>query len=328
MSAATRVAIRLTITPLLIAGLVALVYIEHGRIRDNPGNMLILPVLIAVVSGAALLELFRMFNIKGLHPAWIAGTLYFLVRILDVIFVIRYRGAQAPGFVTVIVTLGSFAEMIFLLFLLMKLVFFRPIFSIEDAAVSYLAPAYVLLLKFVLDLYNLIPLHVDVGSGARTPAELEDMLKVAHTLGMQSRADSYMYLLLFLFVASKLPDTLGYAVGKTIGKHPMAPILSPKKTWEGGIAGLLGGFLGSAAILFFSPLKLSLGLHPLLLIVLAAAVTISAVIGDLVKSAFKRWAGVKDSGLIPEFGGVLDIIDSFLLSAPTAYLLLSLLPKS
>jgi phosphatidate cytidylyltransferase len=65
------------------------------------------------------------------------------------------------------------------------------------------------------------------------------------------------------------------------------------------------------------------------MILLAACTTVAAQFGDLVKSVIKRWAGVKDSGrFLPEFGGALDMIDSFILSAPTAYLLSRVLDRS
>lgn len=329
MSAGVRVAIRLVVTPILVAGLFGLLWIEHHRLQSGPQRMLILPLIVTVVSTAALLEIFRMARIKGLQPAWIVGTSYLVFRLATETISYGYLGAtNIPGFVSFMITIARHADILFGVYLLTKLVFARSNFAPQDAGLSYLAPAYVFLLKLTMDLYNRVPIQPPpMPSQPMNEQQLEVWAQQVQQLGFQTRADHFIYLLLFIFIASKIPDMFGYVVGKTMGKHPMAPVLSPAKTWEGGIAGFCGGMIAAAAVLFMTPLRQVLGLHPLLLIVLAALVTISAMVGDLVKSAFKRWAGVKDSGLIPEFGGVLDIIDSFLLSVPTTYLFLSLVPK-
>jgi phosphatidate cytidylyltransferase len=128
--------------------------------------------------------------------------------------------------------------------------------------------------------------------------------------------------LVFLLAAGKGSDMAAYSAGKLFGRHKMTPVVSPNKTWEGGIAGGIAGTLlafwvarGSPIAPLFAPVP-----APALL-VLCLFVTIAAQVGDLVKSALKRWAGVKDSGrLLPEFGGMLDMVDSFLLAAPAAHL--------
>lgn len=118
----------------------------------------------------------------------------------------------------------------------------------------------------------------------------------------------------FAIVAvSKTSDILGYLVGSTVGRRRIAPAVSPKKTWEGSIAGILGSG-GVAALLapvlsLPAPLSLSVGL----------AVGTASLLGDLLESGLKRWAGVKDSGaLLPEFGGFLDLLDGILVAAPVA----------
>jgi phosphatidate cytidylyltransferase len=113
-----------------------------------------------------------------------------------------------------------------------------------------------------------------------------------------------------------------FVVGKSIGKHKMSPVVSPNKTWEGGIAGGVVGMIAGALVLWLSPLRQAYQQVPFAaLLFFALVVTIAAQVGDLVKSAFKRWAGVKDSGrLLPEFGGMIDMVDSFIIAAPVAYL--------
>jgi phosphatidate cytidylyltransferase len=114
-------------------------------------------------------------------------------------------------------------------------------------------------------------------------------------------------------------DVGGFAAGVLFGKHPMAPTVSPKKSWE--------GFAGStAACLVGGALLVGLALHGAFWqgAVFGLAVVVSATVGDLGESLIKRDLGVKDMGtLLPGHGGIMDRLDSLLLTAPIAYLLLS-----
>src|SRR5436190_11033808 len=136
------------------------------------------------------------------------------------------------------------------------------------------------------------------------------------------RGSAHAYYLLFLLAAGKGSDMAAFVVGKSIGKHRMTPVVSPNKTWEGGIAGGIVGTGAGLAVLLATPLRQAYqGVPIVALLFFCAVVTIAAQVGDLVKSAFKRWAGVKDSGsLLPEFGGMLDMVDSFIIAAPVACL--------
>ncbi len=121
-------------------------------------------------------------------------------------------------------------------------------------------------------------------------------------------------LLLFAIVVVWASDTAAYFVGKSIGKHPLAPRLSPKKTWEGTVAGFLGSLI--VALLFVRSLTVPLP-H---LLGMAAASNIAGQVGDLLESAYKRSAGIKDSGsLLPGHGGVLDRIDALILAIPVVW---------
>ena len=120
--------------------------------------------------------------------------------------------------------------------------------------------------------------------------------------------------LLFALVITWVGDTVAYFVGRALGQHPMAPHLSPKKTWEGTVASFAGSLL--VAILFArwlsAPLPQLLGM--------AAAGNVAGQAGDLLESAYKRSAGVKDSGgLLPGHGGVLDRIDALILAIPVVW---------
>lgn len=125
--------------------------------------------------------------------------------------------------------------------------------------------------------------------------------------------------LLSLFILIWANDTGAYLVGDRFGKRPLAPGISPHKTIEGAIGGLVAALL--AALFVLPPLTGQTDWLRLLLI--GATVTIFGTVGDLFESALKRMAGVKDSGrLIPGHGGVLDRIDSMLLAVPAIFLLL------
>jgi phosphatidate cytidylyltransferase len=121
--------------------------------------------------------------------------------------------------------------------------------------------------------------------------------------------------LLFLVAAMAAFSDIGaYVVGKSLGRRPLAPALSPNKTQEGVVGNLVGAAL--AALLFSSIVPLdALGL-----IVLVVIVALAAVWGDLFKSALKREVGVKDAGtLLPGFGGLLDRVDSLIVALPLVY---------
>jgi phosphatidate cytidylyltransferase len=121
-------------------------------------------------------------------------------------------------------------------------------------------------------------------------------------------------------VAVVCSDTGGYAVGVFLGKHPMAPSVSPKKSWEGFAGSAAAGAL-SGGLLF--PLTLHATWWQGVLFGLAVVVT--ATVGDLSESLIKRDLGIKDMGkLLPGHGGILDRFDSFLLTAPVAWALLTL----
>ncbi len=123
-------------------------------------------------------------------------------------------------------------------------------------------------------------------------------------------------LVLFTLVLVWAGDTAAYFVGKFLGRIPMSPALSPKKTWEGAIANLIASLI----VGYFFARWLQADLISLLLI--AALANIAGQMGDLIESAYKRGAAVKDSGsILPGHGGMLDRIDALILAVPVVWAL-------
>ena len=124
---------------------------------------------------------------------------------------------------------------------------------------------------------------------------------------------------LYLIVVSKFSDMGAYLTGSVIGKHKMVPHISPAKTWEGFAGALAFSLLASYGLHALMPAKLGL-LRGVDLFVLGLGLSVAAVIGDLAESILKRSTGVKDSGhMLPGIGGVLDLIDSLLFTAPLLF---------
>ncbi len=137
----------------------------------------------------------------------------------------------------------------------------------------------------------------------------------AHLLAIDALGTHY---LLTFIAAAKLGDAGAYFVGSRWGRRLLAPRVSPKKTVAGAVGGLAASAIVSPAVAGLFGLG-GVGFWVLFGLLVGAA----AQLGDLVESALKRSADVKDSGcLLPQFGGVLDVVDSLLLSGPVAYWLL------
>ncbi|GAA2369592.1 hypothetical protein Cme02nite_62220 [Catellatospora methionotrophica] len=127
--------------------------------------------------------------------------------------------------------------------------------------------------------------------------------------------------ILATLAAVVLSDTGGFVSGVLFGKHPMAPTISPKKSWEGFAGSIVATGVGSAAILWAL-----LDVAPWKGVLFGMVVSVAAVLGDLAESLLKRDLGIKDmSNILPGHGGIMDRLDSIVFAVPTAYLLLSVL---
>lgn len=212
---------------------------------------------------------------------------------------------KLPGFVCYIATI----------------VYYLAVYLDYEALVLPMAVIYLLLLLAVYVLT--FPAYSD----RQITAAFMDLFYVSVML-------SYVYLIrnmehgivlvLLIFVSSWINDTCAYFTGRALGKHKMAPVLSPKKSVEGLVGGIVGaGVFGAVFGVLFNAYVEQMNFAPLLFAVIGAVGAVPAVIGDLAASAIKRNNDIKDYGrLIPGHGGILDRFDSIIFTAPIVYYLL------
>ena len=157
--------------------------------------------------------------------------------------------------------------------------------------------------------------------GALYPAALLTfMVDLRFARGPAVGDQEAFYLTLTTLLLIWATDTFAYYVGKGIGKHPLAPRVSPKKTWEGAIGGAAGAVL-VAVVLKLTLLAFLPWPH---LVVIALICGVVSQLGDLAESKLKRSVDVKDSGtILPGHGGLLDRFDALILAAPFVYLYLA-----
>ncbi len=150
---------------------------------------------------------------------------------------------------------------------------------------------------------------------------------LAHSLMLRELdggADSSRDWLIFAVLVTFATDTGAYFTGKGMGRHAMAPSISPNKTWEGAI----GGFIWAVGTASALGALLSLSVPVWQAALVGAAIGVVAQLGDLAESRVKRASGVKDAGgIVPGHGGVLDRLDSIVFSLPLVYYLVALVFK-
>ena len=210
-----------------------------------------------------------------------------------------------------------------------------PVIPVAVGALGMLVSAYVageegLLVSFALTGFGVLLWRIidgvegalrDVTAGLFTAAYVPLLAGFAVLLLADANGPKRVVTFILVTVAS---DIGGYIAGVIAGKHPMAPTISPKKSWEGFAGSVFFCLLtGTACVVLLLDDKWWIGLA------LGAAAAVTATLGDLSESLLKRDLGVKDMGsLLPGHGGIMDRLDSLLPTAPVAYLLLHLLISS
>jgi len=160
-----------------------------------------------------------------------------------------------------------------------------------------------LLVPFMLHFYVLLVYHFD-------------------KLGLPNTG---LFLALWIVAVAKFTDVGGLLIGSLLGKHKLAAAISPGKTWEGAIGGIVTASIvgGVMAFIMIRYLVMPVGFTTIYGMLIAIPIALIAIASDLIESFIKRMAKVKDSGkMIPGIGGAFDLTDSLLLTAPCAFLII------
>lgn len=198
------------------------------------------------------------------------------------------------------------------------------LFAVFYARQVLIAPVIILLWAFVPIAFFMLT-HpspnqqwtADMGKSVLGPVYIVLPLSLLWMIDLQPNGKLWIF---FLLVVSFVNDTGAFYFGRLFGKHKLYEAISPGKTWEGGVGGVLCSVI--AALWFLQILRF----HPINVSIVALIVflSIAAQIGDLAESMLKRNHGVKDSGrILPGHGGILDRIDGLLFSIPVLYLFLN-----
>lgn len=135
-----------------------------------------------------------------------------------------------------------------------------------------------------------------------------------------------IYLVWMIFISSWISDTFAYLTGVMIGRHKLAPVLSPKKSIEGSVGGIVGAALFGALFGVYLDSTLGQEQYVMILAVVGGVGSVISQVGDLAASAIKRNYEIKDYGkLIPGHGGIMDRFDSVIFTAPITYFLITIL---
>ena len=258
-----------------------------------------LPAAVAVGSGLGALVAVSLFVRKEAFVVFAAAAIVLAVWELSNAF--RARRIRIPVVPVVVGAVGMLASAF--------------VSGAEALLVTFALTAFAVLMWRVLDGPN--PVR-DVTAGVFTAAYVPFL--AGFSIVMLAQPDGAYRVLAFLMVVIG-SDVGGYAFGVVWGRHPLAPSVSPKKSWEG-----LVGSAVCAVALGIAGVTLALDGPWWAGLVLGLAIVLTATVGDLSESLLKRDLGIKDMGsLLPGHGGVMDRLDSLLPAAPVAYILLTVL---
>lgn len=272
------------------------------KIQARTGRNLILAVLIGVVfGGALLLSLILVKEIFMGLAALVAGFATF-----ELVQAMRHGGYRVPAIPTVVAAVAVVPVSYY----------FGPSGQLVGILLG------ILLVSLWRLAEQLVPkrrtggraLAGDLAGGAFVQGYVT--LLASFAVLLTAAPDGEWWTLAFIITAVAT-DTGAYALGLLIGRHPMAPVISPKKTWEGFAGGAAAALLAGVLLSIFM-----LGNSWWFGLIFGVAILITATLGDLSESLIKRDLGIKDmSSWLPGHGGFLDRLDSILPSAAVAYLL-------
>ena len=264
------------------------------------GNEIGYFLLISSVSLLGLWEFYLMLDHKNLPNFKVTAMICAAIFLIGSFYYFRQPGDPAHSY--------DFEMAVILGFLLV--VFSRQMFENMRSVWPLETMAYTLFgLLYVMWLFNFITKIVYV-----TPR------------GPHGEITGHFYVL-YLIVVTKFSDMGAYVTGSLIGKHQLVPHISPKKTWEGFFGALAFSTAGSFGLVWIAGPHLGY-IHWHDAAILGVLLGFAAIIGDLAESLVKRATEMKDSGgVLPGIGGVLDLIDSLLFTAPLLYFYMRLVIK-
>jgi phosphatidate cytidylyltransferase len=279
---------RLLLGTLFIAALAGLCWLDHAQFGGTPPGAWLFPLalLLSVLASGEVLWLLAGADRQPLPEMLYVGN--FLIVASNAVPMFWPTFAVRFSFDAFGWPIGAFALCVLAAFIVEIWRFEKPGEAITRLAATIFGFSYVgILLTFVVQLPGLLAI-------------------------------------LSLVIVVKTGDSGAYTVGRLIGRHKMAPRLSPGKTWEGAAGAALFAVIGSWVVFNLIGGLLALqraALEPWRWIVFGLVVGTAGLLGDLAESLLKRDAGRKDSSpWMPGFGGVLDLLDSILFAAPVAYL--------
>src|SRR5687767_14220605 len=253
--------------------------------------------LLAVLAALGTLEFYRLARTQGAEPFELAGAAAAAVLVLS-------AASEAPSFAAMRVLNAYIA----LLLLFTGLAIWRrgpQCRPLSNIAATFCGMAF-------------IGGTLSYGVWLRAYPDFSTQLA---PLGVRSAAWQGTALVVFPLAVTWINDSLAYFVGRAIGRHKLIPTVSPGKTIEGAVAGLIGGVITAVAIgRFVLGPEVGIAASPLIWALGGAVIAAVAQVGDLAESLLKREAKVKDSGtLFPGHGGVLDRLDALFFAVPVAY---------
>ena len=252
---------------------------------------IILVLCVAALAGIGVWEYARLAAAKNFDPSVKAMILISMAEVFA--FFAAHKHVVIPEFPALVLVIGA-------------IVFFLLHFKGTSDALANVA------VEFFGVCYVSVPLSA--------------LLGILYPLSHEGLVQDGRWWLVYLIVVTKITDVGAYFVGKLWGKRKLAPILSPKKTVEGAIAGFICAVGMSMFISYLgktiAPTAFNLPLLEALF--LGILIGVLAQVGDLAESLLKRDAVVKDSNTLPGLGGVLDMVDSLLLTAPSVYFYLKI----
>lgn len=275
---------RLFVATIAITIVVLLIFFSHIPLVNW-----LLVLTTAALAGVGVWEYAQLAKAKGLNPS---SSLMIVIAVLEVLaFYVSLTYPQLSKLALLIIVLGFIS-------------FFVSHFRNPSNALLHVA----------VELFGVCYLAMPFSF----------MLVILHPFSHYAYIHEGRWWLFYLIAVTKITDVGGYFIGKMFGSHPLAPHLSPKKTVEGAVGGLIAAIILSVGMSILGTTLTSFALPIFDAVWMGFVIGVLAQIGDLAESLLKRDAFVKDSNRLPGIGGVLDLVDSLIFTSPVVYFFIRL----